>query len=100
MRKGYIGVNSLSNNGIYYFNIDRLAALKFVRVNKSSKAWQEYLDYCERNTVVPVGQAYFMTIGHSGGQIHFLISKKKMLDVKRRMADYLCNEVDDFGEEE
>lgn len=90
--KGYIGVNSLSSSGIFYFNIDRLSVLKFVRVKKDSKAWTEYLGYCERNEVEPVNKAYYMTVGHSGGQVHFLVSKKKMLQIKQRMNDFLCHE--------
>jgi hypothetical protein len=98
MHKCYIGVNSISGNGIFYFNIERLSALKFVRVKKDSRAWIEYLEYCERNDVIPVNNAFYMTVGHSGGQVHFLISKKKMKQVKHRMANYLCHE-DDLEEE-
>ena len=97
--KAYIGVSALDRNGIFYFNINTLSFIKFTLVRKKSRSWSDYLEFCEKRNIEPVGAAFIMVIGHINGQSHFLVSRKKMKDVKRRMAKFLCH-VDDLEMEE
>jgi len=97
--KSYIGVSALDRRGIFYFNIYNLNVLKFTLVRRKSNAWQEYLKFCEKQNTEPVNRAYIMAVGHSDGMMHFLVSAKKMRQVKSRMANFLCH-MDDMETEE
>tara|TARA_R110002012_G_scaffold190622_1_gene358178 strand:- start:27 stop:326 length:300 start_codon:yes stop_codon:yes gene_type:complete len=97
--KSYIGVSALDRSGIFYFNINTLNVLRFNVVRRDSKTWGDYLEFCDRQNVKPVGVAYIMAVGHANGKVHFLVDRKKMRDVKKRMANFLCH-VDDMELEE
>ena len=97
--KYYIGVSSLDNSGIFYFNINTLSFVKFSVVRRNSMPWLAYLEYCEKRNIEPVNVAYFMAVGTNKGTSNFLVSRRKMNDVKRRMAKFLCH-VDDIELEE
>ena len=96
--KGYIGVSSLDKSGIFYFNINTLSFLKFNVVRKNSHPWISYLEYCEKRNIEPVSAAFFMTVGTGKSTSNFLVSRRKMKDVKHRMAQFLCHP-DDLEEE-
>ena len=98
--KSYIGVSSLDRSGIFYFNINTLTFLKFNRVRKDSLAWASYLEYCEKRDIEPVGTAFFMTVGTGKSTSNFLVNRRKMKDVKYRMANFLCHDDDLDLEEE
>jgi hypothetical protein len=98
--KTYIGVSSLDKSGIFYFNIHTLSFIKFTAVRKDSMPWLTYLEYCEHRNIEPVTMAFFMAVGTYKGTSNFLVSRKKMKDVKFRMAKFLCHPDDLETEEE
>lgn len=96
--KTYVGVQSLDGGGIFYFNLAQISSLKFMPVRKDSGVWEAYIEECISREIEPAKAAYFMTVGHNGGKVNFLVSKKKMYAIKHRMNKFVIDEI--LGDEE